>query len=147
MQIFFRLYASTVTDGTVDFARPKLEYGPLSAWSEDVFKDWAPSAWVNLTLINGWVTDTGAADRARFRRIGPFLQLQLVITRPGGATTLSPFTLPVGSRPPDVVAVFGTDVTAVTARSLLLTAAGDASLNNASYDSIAVSGGLIYVGY
>lgn len=35
VQVFYRLYASAVTDGTVDFARPQCQVGPLSGWNED----------------------------------------------------------------------------------------------------------------
>lgn len=35
VQVFYRLYASAVDSGTVDFARPMLQYGPLTGWVED----------------------------------------------------------------------------------------------------------------
>lgn len=35
LQVYFRIYASTATDGTVDFARPQFQNGPLSGWRED----------------------------------------------------------------------------------------------------------------
>lgn len=111
-----------------------------------VLRDWVPGPWIYLTLINGWQTDNGTAERAKFRKLGPFVQLSVVVYRPAGNSTLSPFFMPVGYRPTDFTAIMGTDFASTTFRQLVVLTTGEASLNNASYDSIGLFGALIYVG-
>lgn len=107
---------------------------------------WKPGDWINLTLQNGWTTDNGNASRARVRRVGPFVQIDAVIQHAAGATTLDPFVLPVGYRPPSFVNIPGTDFTAASFRALVAAPSGAATTNGASILNIALFGVVFYVG-
>lgn len=105
-----------------------------------------PGAWTNLTLTNGWTTDSGAPDRARVRKIGPFVQIEAVIQRNAGASTASPFSLPTGFIPSSFTSILGLDYSGTVFRVLVATAGGAVITNGVSMANIQFFGVIFYVG-
>lgn len=57
-----------------------------------------PTAWTNVTFLNGWLNYGSPYQVVQYRRVGDIVSLRGIAK--GGAAFVPIFTLPVGFRPP-----------------------------------------------